>query len=64
MIPTVICERDETVEPLAPFMDRFMTENMKKQMRVQPEPMLLNVHPVEEKEDLTQGVAKALRKKI
>jgi hypothetical protein len=53
LIPTVICERDETVEPLAPSMDRFMAENMKKQMRVQPEPMLLNVQPVEEKEDLT-----------
>jgi hypothetical protein len=53
LIPTVICERDETVEPLAPSMDRFMAENMKKQMRVQPEPIPLNVQPVEEKEDLT-----------
>lgn len=34
MVPTVTCETDETVEPIAPSIDRFMSETIKKQVRI------------------------------
>lgn len=64
MVPTVTCEAEETIEPIAPRMDRFMSEQIRKEVRICEPRKAPTPKQSETGDSLSQGISRALKKKV